>query len=118
MLQFVIRFLRSFLYAFRGVGVLVRTQRNARVHLLAVAVVVVAGLLLGLSRVEWLVVTLVCTLVLALEGINTAVEAVVDLASPQYHELARRAKDVAAGAVLIAALGALIVAALIVLPRL
>jgi diacylglycerol kinase (ATP) len=56
--------------------------------------------------------------VLALEGVNTAIEAVVDLASPQYHDLARRAKDVAAGAVLIAALGALIIAALIVLPRL
>ena len=118
MLQFLIRFLRSFVYAFRGITVLVRTQRNARIHLLAVALVVVAGLLLGLSRMEWLVVTLVCTLVLALEGVNTAVEAVVDLASPQYHDLARRAKDVAAGAVLIAALGALIVAALIVLPRL
>jgi diacylglycerol kinase (ATP) len=118
MLRFLIAFLRSFLYAFRGIEELVRTQRNARVHLLAVAVVVVAGLLLGLDRPEWLAVTVICTLVLALEGVNTAIEAVVDLASPQYHDLARRAKDVAAGAVLIAALGALIIAALIVLPRL
>jgi diacylglycerol kinase (ATP) len=118
MLRFLIAFLRSFLYAFRGIEELVRTQRNARVHLLAVAVVVVAGLLLQLDRTEWLAVTVICTLVLALEGVNTAIEAVVDLASPQYHDLARRAKDVAAGAVLIAALGALIIAALIVLPRL
>ena len=110
----MIAVVRSFLYAFRGIWLLIRTQRNAKVHALAVLVVVVAGVWLDISRVEWLIVTVMCTLVLALEAVNTAIEAVVDLASPQYHELAKRAKDVAAGAVLIAAIGALIVAALIV----
>lgn len=111
-------FIWSFGYAFRGIWVLLRSQRNARVHTLAVIVVVITGLTLHISRGEWLALTIICTLVLALEGVNTAIEAVVDLASPTYHPLARHAKDVAAGAVLIAALGALIVAALIVGPRL
>ncbi len=114
----LIAFIRSFLYAFQGLWVLLRTQRNAKVHLLAVLVVLVAGFWLRLGQSEWLAVTIISALVLALEAVNTAVEAVVDLASPEYHRLAKRAKDVAAGAVLIAALGALVVAALIVVPRL
>lgn len=110
--------LRSFGYAFTGLAVLLRTQRNARIHTAAVLVVIGVGLLLRLSRIEWLAVTLICTLVLCLEAVNTALEAVVDLASPELHPLARRAKDVAAAAVLLAALGALVIAALLVLPRL
>lgn len=110
-------FLRSFGFAFVGIATLVRSQRNARIHLLAVAVVAVAGWLLRLSQAEWLAVIAVSALVLALEAMNTAVEAVVDLVSPEFHPLAKRAKDVAAGAVLIAALAALLIAALIVVPR-
>ncbi len=111
-------FVRSFWYALQGVWVLVATQRNARVHVLAIGVVIFTGLVLHISRAEWLAVTLICTLVLALEGVNTAVEALVDLVAPDLHPLAKRAKDVAAGAVLIAAAGALVIAALIVFPRL
>lgn len=114
----LIAFIRSFGYAFAGLGALVRTQRNARVHVLAVAVVLAGGWQLRLERGEWLAVAVVCTLVLALEAVNTAIEALVDLASPEVHPLAKRAKDVAAAAVLIAALGALAVAALLVAPRL
>jgi diacylglycerol kinase len=117
-MQQLIAFIRSFFYAFEGLWALVRTQRNAKVHLLAVLVVVIAGVWLKLGQSEWLAVTIISALVLALEAVNTAVEAVVDLASPEYHLLAKRAKDVAAGAVLIAALAALVVAALIVFPRL
>ncbi|HEY1014459.1 MAG TPA: diacylglycerol kinase family protein [Herpetosiphonaceae bacterium] len=114
----LVAFIRSFGYAFVGLGTLVRTQRNARVHVLAVAVVLVAGWQLRLERGEWLAVAVVCALVLALEAVNTAIEAVVDLVSPAPHPLAKRAKDVAAAAVLIAAMGALAVAALLVVPRL
>lgn len=117
-MRHLIAFIYSFFYAFRGIWVLLRTQRNARVHLLAVLVVLVGGLWLDLAQGEWLAVAIICTLVLALEAVNTAVEAVVDLASPEYHLLAQHAKDVAAGAVLMAALGAIVVAALIVVPRL
>lgn len=114
----LIKFIRSFGYAFRGIWLLISTQRNAQVHVLAIAVVLVAGWWLKLSPTEWLIVTLMCVVVLALEAVNTAIEAVVDLASPTRHPLAARAKDVAAGAVLIAAIGALIIATIIVVPRL
>jgi diacylglycerol kinase len=67
----------------------------------------------GLSRLEWLVLVLTISLVLSMEAINTAVEAVVDLASPQFHPLAKLAKDVAAGGVLIAAIGAVVIALLL-----
>ena len=114
MKQQLLAFMRSFGYAFQGIWTLVRTQRNARVHLLAVAVVGVSGLVLEFSATEWMVVTLLCTLVLALEAVNTAIEAVVDLVSPHYHPLAKQAKDVAAGAVLLAAIGACIIALLLI----
>jgi len=71
---------------------------------------VAAGLIKGLDRLEWALIALAIAAVWTAEAINTAIEAVVDLASPQWHELARRAKDVAAAAVLLAALGAVGVA--------
>ena len=71
------------------------------------------SLLWGLSRLEWLILILTIALVLSMEALNTAVEAVVDLVSPQFHPLAKLAKDVAAGGVLIAAVGAVFVALLL-----
>lgn len=118
MIRWLLAVLRSFGFAFVGILTMVRTQRNAQIHLAAVVVVVTVGAILHITRLEWLAVTLITVLVLALEAVNTAIESVVDLASPQLHPLAKQAKDVAAGAVLVAALGALVVAALIVLPRL
>jgi len=101
---------RSFGHAFRGLGDLLRTQPHARIHLAATVVVIVAGLIKGLDRFEWALIALAIAGVWTAEAINTAIEAVVDLASPQWHALARRAKDVAAAAVLLAALGAVGVA--------
>ena len=97
---------RSFHYAFAGLFYVARTQRNFRIHLtLGTLASVLAGVL-GLSGVEWAVLVVVMTMVLAAEMINTVVEAAVDLASPAYHPLAKVAKDMAAGAVLVTALGA------------
>lgn len=103
----------SFGHAFRGLGDLLRTQPHARIHLLATGVVVAAGLIEGLERLEWALIALAIAAVWTAEAINTAIEAVVDLASPQWHALARRAKDVAAAAVLLAALGAVGVAVVV-----
>lgn len=108
----------GFKYAFRGIFDLIRLQRNAQVHVFVIVVLVVVSLAWKVSATEWLVLILTMTLVLAMEAMNTAVEAVVDLASPEYHPLAKRAKDVAAGAVLIAAVGAVFVALIIFGPRL
>jgi diacylglycerol kinase (ATP) len=109
--------LRSFTFAFAGIMFMVRTQRNAQVHLFITSIVIVAGVFFNVSVGEWLALVLSITLVLALEAINTALEAVVDLASPQIHPLAKRAKDSAAGAVLIGAIGAAIVGLTVFLPR-
>ncbi|MCL6581876.1 MAG: diacylglycerol kinase [Firmicutes bacterium] len=107
----------SFSRALAGVGLLLG-EPNARIHAAAALTVTGAGLLLGLTLAEWAVVTLVVTLVIALEGLNTALEECADLAAPGRHEAARRAKDAAAGAVLVGALGAVGVAAFVFGPRL
>ncbi|MCE9612019.1 MAG: diacylglycerol kinase family protein [Chthoniobacter sp.] len=112
------RFLRSFGYALRGVAILVRTQANARIHLGATALAVGLGLWCGIARGEWCAVIAAIGLVWTAEGLNTALETVVNLVSPDQHPLAARAKDVAAGAVLCAALAALIIGVLVFLPHL
>jgi diacylglycerol kinase len=102
----VTNLLRAFGYAFRGLGWLIRTQRNARIHFVIALVVIILGLWLGLSGPEWAVLALTIGVVLAGEAFNTALEAIVDLISPQWHALARTAKDVAASGVLLLALAA------------
>ena len=110
--------LTSFKYACSGVWHVLRTQRNARIHLSVALVVIVLGLWLGLSRTEWAIIVLTIGLVLAAESFNTVAEAAVDLATAEYHPLAKIAKDVAAGAVLLMAITAVIVGLLILGPPL
>ena len=105
--------LRSFGHAFRGIGVLLSTQPNARIHAAATILVIVAGVLLGISRIEWALIALAIAIVWAAEALNTAIEFLVDLASPDLHPLAAKAKDAAAGAVLVAAIGAALVGGLV-----
>lgn len=109
--------IRAFRYAFAGIRVLLG-QRNTHIHLFIAGVVVLCGLLWRITSSEWLVITLIITLVIALEAINTALEAVVDLASPHIHPLAKQAKDVGAAAVLVGACGAAVIALIIFGPRL
>jgi diacylglycerol kinase (ATP) len=111
------RLIRSFGYAFRGIATMLATQANARIHAAATVAVIVAGAGLKISPLEWCAVVLAIGLVWAAEGFNTAIEALVDLASPEIHPLAGRAKDVAAGAVLCAAIAAAIVGAVIFVPK-
>jgi len=111
------RLVRSFGNAFRGIGILLRTQANARIHAVAMAVAVAAGVWFRISPGEWCAIAAAVGLVWMAEGMNTAIEAVVDLVQPETHPLAGRAKDVAAGAVLCAALAALVVGLLIFGPR-
>ncbi|MGH7214041.1 MAG: diacylglycerol kinase family protein [Tepidisphaeraceae bacterium] len=108
-----VRMVRSFYFAFAGVAYLLRTQRSARIHVLVGMGVCALGVWLDITRVEWAVVTLTIASVLILEGLNTALEAAVDLASLRLHPLAKAAKDLAAGMVLIAALAAVVVGLLI-----
>lgn len=109
--------IHSFGYAFAGIGAMLRYQRNAQIHVAITTVVIVAAVFFRVSVGEWLALIFAITLVLSLEALNTALEAIVDLASPEFHPLAKRAKDLAAGAVLIGAIGVAIVGVVIFLPR-
>jgi diacylglycerol kinase len=108
----------SFMAALEGVVYTLRTQPNAWIELTALSVVALAGLWFGISALEWGLLGLTIALILALEAVNTSIEAVVDLVSPQYHPLAKIAKDTAAGAMVLAVLGSIFVAAAIIGPRL
>jgi diacylglycerol kinase len=109
--------LASFGYAFAGLRYTYLTQRNFRIHLVIAILAVAAGLLLGLSWVEWAVIGLMVVVVLSAEMANTMVEALVDLVTQEHHELARIAKDVSAGVVLLTAIGAVAVGVLLFLPK-
>lgn len=116
--SWLLSLLRSFVFAFAGIAWMLRTERNAQVHLFVTAIVIVAGFFFRVDVAEWLALILSITFVIAFEAMNSAVEAVVDLASPQLHPLAKRAKDAAAGAVLVAAIGAAAVGCVVFLPKL
>lgn len=111
------RLLQSFAKALIGVRLLLG-EPNARIHVAATLTAVGAGWLLRLTPLEWAVVATNIGLVLVLEALNTAMESYVDLAAPGRHQFAARAKDAAAGAVLIASVLAVVVAALVFGPRL
>ncbi len=104
--------------ALRGIRVMLRTQHNAWVHALATVVVVIAGFALRISPGQWLAIILAIIAVWASEALNTAFESLCDVASPEFHPMVERAKDVAAGAVLISAVGAVVIGILIFGPRL
>ena len=97
---------------------MLRTQRNAWIHTVVSTAAFALGLWLGLGRLEWAIIILTVALVWMAEFVNTALEAVVDLASPDLHPLAKVGKDVAAAAVLVAALAAVVVGLLIMGPPL
>jgi len=103
----------SFNYAIEGVVYALRTQRNMRIHVAAAALTLVASLLLGVSGLELVAIVFAISLVFVTELVNTAVEATVDLTIDTYDPLAKIAKDVAAGAVLVAATNALVIAFLV-----
>ena len=112
------RCVASFGCALRGLWILVATQANARIHAAATVLTICAGFWLGLTRLEWCAIIGVIGLVWAAEGLNTALEFLTDLVSPGHHPLAGKAKDVAAGAVLAAAMAAAAVGAIIFGPKL
>lgn len=113
-----VRIVRSFYFAIVGLGFLLRSQRNARIELVMGAIACGIAAWVRISRVEWAILVFTIALVLIFEGLNTAIEAAVDLAMPRVHPLAKNAKDLAAGMVLIAAMASLAVGLLILGPPL
>ena len=116
--HFIVSRAHSFRHAFRGWWFVLRTQRNAWIHALITTLVVLVAFWLHLQLRDWAVLVLTIALVWTAEFINTALEAVVDLASPELHPLAKVGKDVGAAAVLIAALTSILVGLLILGPPL
>jgi diacylglycerol kinase len=108
----------SFRDALSGMGYCLSTQRNMQVHMVVAVAVLVAAWLLKLSRLEWALLLFAISFVMAAEMFNTALERTVDLFVDNYHPLARLAKHIAAGAVLVSALNAAVVGVLIFLPHL
>jgi diacylglycerol kinase (ATP) len=109
---------RSFVYAGRGIRALLASQHNAWIHGVASVVVLILGLGLGVSRLEWMGLVFALVAVWTAEALNTAFECLCDVVSPDFHPLVKTAKDIAAGAVLIASLGAIATGGLVFGPHL
>ena len=109
--------IRSIRCALAGIRVMILSQHNAWIHAAATVVVVMVSLVFQLTKTEWCWIVLAIISVWTAEALNTAFEFLTDVASPQFHPLAAKAKDVAAGAVLIAALGSAVIGILVLGPH-
>jgi diacylglycerol kinase (ATP) len=110
--------LRSVRCALHGIRIMIASQHNAWIHAAATVLVIVAGLFVRLSTPEWCWIVLAISSVWTAEALNTAFEFLTDVASPAFHPVAGQAKDVAAGAVLLTAAGAVMIGALVFWPKL
>ncbi len=109
--------LKSFEYALKGIAELLLTQNNARIHILALGSIIALGIIFNIHPGEWLWLCAASGLVLMAEAFNTAIEYLTDIVSPHYSEKAGKVKDLAAGAVLLAAITAAAIGAIIFIPR-
>jgi len=108
---------KSFGYAFQGIWACIRKERNIKIHLGMMTLVIIAGAILRISITEWCICMVLFALVISLEIVNTAIEACVDLVSEERRPLAKLAKDAAAGAVLVSAIFAAIIGLIIFVPK-
>jgi diacylglycerol kinase (ATP) len=109
--------IRSFKFAFIGIWTMLKSQHNAWIHTCATVAVIAAGLYFGVSPSEWCWLVLAIIAVWTAEALNTAFEFLADVASPEFHPLVKNSKDVAAGAVLISAIGSVIIGLLVLGPH-
>ena len=107
----------SLFWSIRGIGAFFRSERNARIEGLIAFAVIIAGVVFDIDRFEWIAVTIAIGLVLAAEAFNTSLESLADAVHPDQHPLVGRAKDIAAGAVLIAAIAATVIGLIVFLPK-
>jgi diacylglycerol kinase len=109
--------LKSFKYAFQGWKVLIGDEHNARIHLVAAILAIIAGFVLKISSLEWIIIVMLIGLVFAAEAFNSAIEYVCNFISPQYHELIKKVKDISALAVLFIATSAFVSGLIIFVPK-
>ena len=110
--------LKSFVYAFNGIKLLIKNEHNAWIHCFATVYVITCGFLLNISNTEWIAICIVIGAVFAAEAINSSIETLADFVSPDYNEAIKHTKDLAAGAVLQMAIAAAIVGFIIFIPKL
>lgn len=111
------KLVNSFKYAGEGIISSFKSERNMKIHILIMVAVIIFGILLKISKIEWIICVILFSIVVSGELFNTAIETIVDMVSPQKNEKAKIAKDVSAGAVLIEAIGAAIVGGVIFVPK-
>ena len=111
------KLINSFKYAFQGIITSFRTERNMKIHVFIMILVIIAGIVLKVSSLEWIILVTMFALVISAELFNTAIETVVDMITKEKNEKAKIAKDVAAGAVLVLAIGSVIVGLIIFIPK-
>lgn len=111
------KLVNSFKYAGEGIISSFKSERNMKIHILIMVAIIIFGILLKISKIEWLICVILFSIVVSGELFNTAIETIVDMVSPQKNEKAKIAKDVSAGAVLIEAIGAAIVGGVIFVPK-
>lgn len=112
------KIINSFKYAIEGFISSFRTERNMKIHILAMIIVIILGFIVKLSSIEWIICIVAISLVISAELFNTAIETIVDMISPQRNEKAKLAKDISAAAVLTLAIGTVIIGIIIFLPKL
>ena len=113
----ILKRLKSFRFAFNGLGILLREEHNSRIHLFAAICALIAGFIFGISSLEWIAVIFAIGFVISLELINSAIENISDFVCPERHDSIKKIKDLAAGGVLIGAITALAVGLIVFLPR-
>ncbi|WP_455683249.1 diacylglycerol kinase family protein [Thomasclavelia sp.] len=109
--------INSFKYAIEGIVTTFKLEMNMKIHIIIMTAVIITGVILKLSILEWKICIILFSLVIAAELFNTAIEAVVDMIMPEFHPKAKIAKDAAAGGVLVLAIGAAIVGLIIFIPK-
>ena len=111
------KIINSFKYAIQGFFSALKTERNMKIHIALALIVIIMGAWLNISTIEWIVCVILIALVIAGELINTAIETVVDIAMPQKNEKAKKAKDISASAVLVLAIGSVVIGLIIFVPK-
>lgn len=111
------KLINSFKYAFQGIITSFKTERNMKIHVFIMLLVIIFGFVVNLNPVEWMIIITMIVIVISAELFNTSIETVVDMISPEKNEKAKVAKDVAAGAVLVLSIGSVIIGLIIFLPK-
>lgn len=111
------KLIKSFGYAYNGIKETIRNEQNIKVHILVMFLVIVAGIILRIEKIEWIICIILFGFVIASELFNSAIENTVDLVTKEKNENARKAKDAAAGGVLVSAIAAAIIGCIIFVPK-